>query len=145
MRVDLCLNPRQFKWAEVEALTPQLSDLLRRHAARAAYVFGSVRHDEANRLSDLDIAVLPPMALDDWLTYHGDLYDALSHLMHADNIDVVLLDRAPLALQAQVVGEGYRLFESADSVAFEAAVLVRYSDLAGREQKTGMPYGRMAR
>lgn len=100
-----------------------------RHQARAAYVFGSVLHDEANALSDLDIAVLPP-ALDDWLDYYGELYSALCKLFRADNIDLVLLDRAPLWLQARVVSEGYRLRETPNAADFEECVLTRYGDLA---------------
>lgn len=130
MRVDLCLNPKQFNLTEARELIPSVRQLLCRHDTLAAYLFGSTLRNETNALSDLDIAVLPPAALSDWLGYYTALYGALCKLFRADNIDLVLLDRAPLGLQARVVIEGQRLLDTPHAVDFEDHVLTRYSDLA---------------
>jgi uncharacterized protein YutE (UPF0331/DUF86 family)/predicted nucleotidyltransferase len=130
MRSDLCLNPRQFKRAEVEALLPQLVELMRQRQARAAYLFGSVLADETTNLSDLDIAVLPPPNVMDWLAYYGELYSALCQLFHADNIDVVLMDRVPLPLQASIAVKGRRLFDTPAAMDFEDRTLTLYGELS---------------
>jgi uncharacterized protein YutE (UPF0331/DUF86 family)/predicted nucleotidyltransferase len=130
MWVELCLNPKRFDPAEVRRLIPALRDLLRKHNVQGAYLFGSALQDRGSRLSDLDIAVLPP-DLRDWLGYYGDLYGDLCRLFQADNIDLVLLDRAPLPLQARVVLEGLRLLEGEDALNWEERVLARHADLAG--------------
>lgn len=69
MRPDLCLNPRIFRPDEVHQMLSPLRDLLCRHRVRAAYLFGSVLEQTANPPSDLDIAVLPPPDVDNWLVY----------------------------------------------------------------------------
>jgi uncharacterized protein YutE (UPF0331/DUF86 family)/predicted nucleotidyltransferase len=136
MRVDLCLNPRQFDPAQVREVIPALCDLLRRHDVRAAYLFGSALQGPVGPLSDLDIAVLPPPDLDDWLGYYSDLYGDLCQLFQADNIDLVLLNQAPLSLQARVVLDGLRLLDG-NGVADleEERILARYADLAGWRQE----------
>ena len=131
MRADLCLNPRQFSPAEVREAIPALRDLLRWRGARAAYLFGSAWQGTGNILSDLDIAVLPPSDLPDWLSYYNDLYAELCQLFQADNIDLVLLDRAPLPLQARIVLDGLPLLDGDGAADLEERVLARYIDLAG--------------
>lgn len=131
MRVDLCLNPKQFSAAEIREMIPALCDLLRRHDVRAAYLFGSALQDSASRLSDLDIAILPPPDLHDWLAYYNDLHEDLCQLFHADNIDLVSLDQAPLPLQARVVLDGLCILGGNDTRDLEERVLARHADLAG--------------
>jgi uncharacterized protein YutE (UPF0331/DUF86 family)/predicted nucleotidyltransferase len=132
MRVDLCLNPKRFSPAEVRKRIPALRTLLRRHNVQGAYLFGSALQDlrRGGRLSDLDIAVLPPPDLRDWLGYYGDLYRDLCRLFQADNIDLVLLDQAPLSLQIRVVLEGLRLLTGKGTADWEERVLARHADLA---------------
>ena len=102
MRNDLCLNPKQFNLSEIRAIKPLLSNLLAQHQVQAAYLFGSVLNESSHPLSDLDIAVLPPPNLPDWLNYSIDLYSDCQ-LFGADNIDLVLLNQAPLSLQARII------------------------------------------
>jgi len=135
MRVDLCLNPRQFSLAEVQEMIPALCDLLCRHDVQAAYLFGSVLQDLESRLSDLDIAVLPPPELHDWLTYYNDLHEDLCQLFQADNIDLVLLNQAPLSLQARVVLDGRRILAGNGVAGWEEQVLARHTDLAAWRQE----------
>jgi uncharacterized protein YutE (UPF0331/DUF86 family)/predicted nucleotidyltransferase len=132
-------------------MIPELRDLLRRHAARAAYLFGSALQDQASPLSDLDIAVLPPPGQPDWLTYYNDLHRELCQLFQADNIDLVLLDQAPLSLQARVILDGLRIlampcashgYGAAD---LEECVLARYADLAGWRQENWETTRQLAR
>lgn len=103
MRNDLCLNPQQFNLDQIRSLKPLLASLFAQHQVQAAYLFGSVLNAPTHSLSDLDIAVLPPPHLPNWLDYYSDLYSDLCQLLGADNIDLILLDQAPLSLQAQMI------------------------------------------
>ncbi len=131
MRRDGYLNPRQFYAEELARVVPSLRDLLRQHCVRAAYLFGSVVNPAVGLPGDLDIAVLPPVGLEDWLDYYTQLHGALCRLLEADNIDLVLLDRAPLSLQARVVVEGIRILHEDGAAVWEEQVLTRYADLDG--------------
>jgi uncharacterized protein YutE (UPF0331/DUF86 family)/predicted nucleotidyltransferase len=108
-----------------------LRDLLRRHAVRAAYLFGSALQETVGPLSDLDIAVWPPPDRPDWLSFYNDLHGELCRLFQADNIDLVLLDQAPLSLQARVVLEGLQILDGDGAADQEERVLARHADLAG--------------
>ena len=131
MRVDLCLNPKRFSPAEVREMIPALRELLCRHEAQGAYLFGSALQDHGSRLSDLDIAVLPPPDLRDGLSYYDDLHGDLCQLFQADNIDLVLLNQAPLALQTRVVLDGLCILNGKGASDWEERVLARHADLAG--------------
>jgi len=136
MRVDLCLNPKQFSPDEVREMIPALCDLLRRHRVQVAYLFGSALEDPGSRLSDLDIAVLPPPDRQDWFGYYDDLYAELCQLFQADNIDLVLLDQAPLSLQVHVVLEGLRILDgNGAATELEERILARHTDLVGWRQE----------
>ncbi|MCL0088319.1 DUF86 domain-containing protein [Dehalococcoidia bacterium] len=145
MRVDLCLNPKQFRAAEVREMIPALRDLLRRHDVRAAYLFGSALQDRGSCLSDLDVAVLPPPGLDDQLGYYSDLYGDLCQLFRADNVDVVLLNQADLALQARVVLEGHCILEGDGAADLEERVLARHADTAAWRQENWSVTRQLAR
>ena len=107
-----------------------MSDLLRSHGVRAAYLYGSVLQSTASRLSDLDIAVLLPPDPQGWTGRYGELHGDLCQLFEADNIDLVTLDQAPLSLQARVVLAGVRFLGEKDAAGWEERVLARYADLA---------------
>jgi len=134
MRVDLCLNPKQFSPAEIRERIPALCALLQKYDVRAAYVFGSALQSQGSRLSDLDLAVVPPPDLRDYLGYYNDVYGDLCQLFQADNIDLVLLNQAPLALQACVVVEGLCILNG-ERAELEESVLARHLDLAGWRQE----------
>lgn len=130
MRTDLCLNPREFTPEEVRQAIPRLCELLRGHGVRGAYLFGSALQGSGSRLSDLDIAVLPPPGLPDWVAYYGDVHSDLCRLFQADNVDLVLLNLAPVTLQARVVRTGLRILDGGAG-SWEERVLARHADLAG--------------
>jgi uncharacterized protein YutE (UPF0331/DUF86 family)/predicted nucleotidyltransferase len=136
MRTDLSLSPKQLTLEEVRQTLPELRGLLLQHNAQAAYLFGSVLDNGRSRLSDLDIAVLPPPDLADWFTYYNDLHADLCRFFQADNVDLVLLDQAPLPLQARVVLEGQLILQSGDYADhFSERVLARYNDTAAWRQE----------
>ena len=131
MRIEQCLRPKRFVLSQVREKIPVLRELLLRRKAQGAYLFGSVLQDLGNSMSDLDIAVLPPWDLKDWLGYYNDLHREICQLFQADNIDLVLLNRAPFTLKARVVLEGLCILCKGSAKAWEEGVLASYVDLAG--------------
>ena len=130
MHADLYLAPREFSREAIRRTLPDLRDLLSAHFVRQGYLFGSVLGSQTEPMNDLDIAVLPPVGLDDWFGYYNALHGDLCRLFQADNIDLVLLDQAPLRIQAQVVESGRRLLAANEAALdWEENVWSRYADL----------------
>ncbi|HEX6386469.1 MAG TPA: HepT-like ribonuclease domain-containing protein [Anaerolineae bacterium] len=130
------MSPKQLTLAEVQETLPELRALLLQHNVHAAYLFGSILDNGRSRLSDLDVAVLPPPDLADWFIYYNDLHAELCRFFQSDNVDLVLLDQAPLALQARVLLEGQLIIQGGDYAEhFSERILARYVDTAGWRQE----------
>jgi predicted nucleotidyltransferase len=100
-----------------------------------AYLFGSVAHGQADRLSDVDIAVL----LDEHLGDEEDVEQQLRFMGDLDEytdreVQVIILNRAPPLLAYQVVRHGILLYERSRSerIAFEVRTRKVYFDLKPR-------------
>ncbi len=85
---------------------------------RLAYLFGSHARGTAHGLSDVDLAVLLSTELS-----RAEMSDArlrlisdLIKLLHRNDVDLVILNRAPLLLRQQVLREGTLLFVVDDEV-----------------------------
>lgn len=132
MRVELCHAPKAFTRDEVLAQLSGVREIMQRHGARLAYLFGSVLHDAPRPLADLDIAVLPDLATYDWLRTYTDLYDDLCKLFQADNIDVLMLNEAPLPFRFAVVRDGLLVWapDDREALAFAEATVTTYNDTA---------------
>lgn len=91
------------------------------------YVFGSVARGTDSDSSDVDIAVYPsrPISLLDEVDLGGRLGQALGC-----EVDLVMLDRAPLWLQYRVLGDGQVVHsrDEAARVAFRARVEKAFLD-----------------
>lgn len=99
----------------------------------AVYLFGSQTTDKANKLSDIDVAVLFSEGLDDKqrfdlrLSMMGDV-GKISHFY--DNAEVIDLAKVPLALQYSAIAPRQELLvkNPARQAVFEAEVLSKYFD-----------------
>jgi predicted nucleotidyltransferase len=105
-----------------------LAPVFRKAGILVAYLFGSRARGDAQPHSDIDIAVLVDggLGLLDRSRLAGRVADAL----RVTNVDVVVLDDAPLELRGRVVQEGRAIF-SADEprrVAFEVQTRSLYFD-----------------
>lgn len=103
-----------------------------RTAVQLAYLYGSVARSQALPGSDVDVAVvlargLPPL---DTLRLELELELALIDAVGLPNVDVRVVNEAPLLLQGMVVTEGILLFarDEAARVAYEASTRNRYFD-----------------
>jgi predicted nucleotidyltransferase len=74
----------------------------------AAYLFGSVARGTSGPLSDVDIAVLLSDEVDPW-TVQLDLMSAIASAIGSSDVDVVVLNRAPVSLGYRVLRDGVLL------------------------------------
>jgi len=141
MRVELCHNPKAFTRDEVLAQLPGIQEIMQRHGARLAYLFGSVLHEAPRPLADLDIAVLPDLATYEWLRTYTDLYDDLCKLFQADNVDILMLNEAPLPFRFAVVRDGLLVWapDERAALAFAEATVAAYTCTEPAEVTTPPP------
>jgi predicted nucleotidyltransferase len=96
-----------------------------------AYLFGSTVRGEANCLSDIDIAVLFDNTLKEKEAFElqlkliGDLGD----LLKTNNVDLVVLNNAPLLLAFNIIRDGIILkSDEKKRVHFETRIMSQYLD-----------------
>ena len=97
----------------------------------AAWLFGSVARGEDRPESDVDVAILTSRAkagtlADLWLDLRADLTDAVGR-----EVDLVVLDDAPVDLTHRVLRDGVLLVDHDRSarIRFEVAVRNRFFDM----------------
>lgn len=92
--------------ASVVDLQDELRAVLeRRPEVLVAYLFGSVARGTSGPLSDVDVAVLLTDGVDQFATQLALMGDIASAI-RSDDVDVVVLDRAPVALAYRVLRDG---------------------------------------
>ena len=113
-------------------LNELLSDVFESNSVIVAYLFGSVAEGVARADSDIDFAVLLPdnMNADEQWKRQLNIMYSICEALHRDDVDVVVLNKAPLELQHQVLKHGKILYcsDGQARVDFEVAVLRRYFD-----------------
>lgn len=106
----------------------------KRPEVRLAYLFGSQASGKANRLSDVDVAVLTdPSRVKKNLPYgyKAEICTDLMKLLKTNRVDLVLLNSAPPFLRHQVFKTGKPLFirDHPARIRFETETLTRYLDV----------------
>jgi len=104
----------------------------KQECVRVAYLFGSHAKDTAGPLSDLDVAVL----LDERLNKQErfdlklKLINGIAFILKTDNLDIVVMNEAPLLLNYNIIKEGKILDskDEAERVRFETHILSQYLD-----------------
>ena len=116
---------------------PKVVDFLKnRQKVVFAYLFGSLAQDKVLPLSDIDIAI--------YLKEDGDLnkekmniLQDLIDLLGTEEIDLVLLNTAPLTLRARIVENKKILVDKEPFLrhSFESLVLREYFDFSKKEEE----------
>lgn len=100
-----------------------------------AYLFGGMTRDTATPLSDIDIAV--------YLSEDADpeeerleIVGRLVELLRTDEIDLVILNSAPLPLKARIIRDRHILTDKLPSLRhqFESLTLREYFDFSVKER-----------
>jgi hypothetical protein len=110
----------------------QVQESLMSEPVQIAYLFGSQARGDAGPLSDVDIAVLVPddVCRDDYTALQLRLATRLMRALKRDDVEVVILNRAPILLQHRIIRDG-RVLICRDELLrsrYEAYVLTRYFD-----------------
>ena len=115
-----------------------LSEVFAGEAVEIVYLFGSQARDDVGKISDVDIAILLPNESGTEECAQRQLYflDKLTSYLKSDDVDVVILNHAPLLLQHRIVRDGKVIFCSNDRkrVHYEARVIRDYLDFRYFEQ-----------
>lgn len=108
--------------------------LAARPEVRLAYLFGSAVYGRMNKLSDIDVAVLVDQehyeAHKSAFRYEIGLINDLTGALHTDQVDLVILNKAPPLLANQVISQGQLIFcrDERERIAFEVETKKRYLD-----------------
>ncbi len=78
----------------------------------ALYVFGTAAHNELKPLSDLDFGILLSSKLDRKavISKHLEMIGKFNDFFHTDEIDLVLMNNAPLNISYYIIRQGKLLF-----------------------------------
>lgn len=97
-----------------------------------AVLFGSLAKGTANKLSDVDIAVMvaPQFEDDSPYGYQATLTADLMQLLKRNDVDVVILNEAPIALRYQVLryGKFIHVWDKQARIQFQIDTINRYED-----------------
>jgi uncharacterized protein len=101
-----------------------------------AYLFGGLSQGEPKPLSDVDIAVY----LEDGanaLTTKLQLIGAITHVLGIDEVDVVILNEAPLSLVGRIQQSAQVLVDKDHNrrLAYESLIRREFADFQVQEQK----------
>lgn len=109
------------------------SKKLKEFKVALVYLFGSQAEGVSGKMSDIDIGVVfsdPKIASGNTLAIYNQLYDIFCVAFGSENLDIVLLERANLELNFDVVTHGKVLFEKSPDLRgdFEHRVTMLYAD-----------------
>lgn len=97
---------------------------------RLAYLFGSQARADAGPRSDVDLAVVLDPSTPSADARRDDLNARLMQLLHRNDVDLVLADRAPPLLRHRILRDGQCLFarDPLDATRFAVQTLHDYED-----------------
>lgn len=115
-----------------EATRRTLIATLDREPVAAAYLFGSQASATAGPLSDLDVGVLvmPSVAVGERFRLRLELIARAGRALRSGDVDLVVLNDAPVLLCHRVLRDGERLLERdrPTRVRFETRTILEYLD-----------------
>ncbi|HHV81932.1 TPA: nucleotidyltransferase domain-containing protein [bacterium] len=120
----------------IEELIPNAQDILERHPNIIfAYLFGGLAKGRISPVSDIDIAVYLTN-VDDILEVKLEILSLLSDTLNTDEIDLVILNTAPLPLRARIIQNKKVLVDKDPALrySFESLVLREYFDFSIKER-----------
>lgn len=124
--------------AKIKSLCDERSDIA------AVFLFGSFGTENETRFSDIDLAVLFYQGCVPDLREEMNLADLFSVALARDDVDLVVLNKAPLALRYRAAAEGELIFERdyAYTSDFLAATYKFFLDYDIDRRRLAMEYNR---
>jgi len=120
----------------IEELIPEAQGILERHPNIIfAYLFGGLAKGRISPVSDIDIAVYLTN-VDDILEVKLEILSLLSDTLNTDEIDLVILNTAPLPLRARIIQNKKVLVDKDPALrySFESLMLREYFDFSIKER-----------
>ena len=120
----------------IEELIPEAQGILERYPNIIfAYLFGGLAKGRISPVSDIDIAVYLAN-VDDILEVKLEILSLLSDTLNTDEIDLVILNTAPLPLRARIIQNKKVLVDKDPALrySFESLVLREYFDFSIKER-----------
>ncbi len=118
---------------DLKELESKLREYARKKGLEALYLFGSTVSGKRTPLSDIDIAVLLPKDIpeEEYFALRLEMIAELADLLGTDEIDLVILNRAPPLLVHRVVTRGKLVYARDDLLRtrFEARAIQEYLDI----------------
>ncbi len=117
----------------ITQITENLKDFFsKREEIQFAIIFGSLAKGTANKLSDVDIAVMvdPHFVDTSPYGYHATLTADLMQKLKRNDVDVIMLDEAPILLRYQVLRYGNFIYirDKQARIQFQVDTLNQYDD-----------------
>jgi len=100
------LSRTQKKIAVDDHLEELRAYLVAQSVVAAAFIFGSYGTEYQNPLSDLDIAILLKPESDMGFDTSGPIASSLAGIVGEDDVNVIVLNTAPITLQHEVLSTG---------------------------------------
>lgn len=117
---------------DLTKLEEELVQYAREHQVSALYLFGSAAQGALTPLSDLDVAVFLPESVppEEYFDRRLQMTLDLMELLRDNEIDLVILNHAPLLLKYKVVTTGKLLYSRNERTLkhFELRALTEYLD-----------------
>lgn len=115
-----------------DKLSAKLEPTFRAYGVQLAYLFGSQVTGQAGPLSDFDFGVLLRATLSPSERFHQrlSLIAELIGVLHAQHIDLVVLDEAPPAIRFSIIKHGQVIYNEDERVRvhFEVKTMNEYFD-----------------
>jgi len=117
---------------DLEEAIKKLKKLFREKSVPIAYLFGSYICGAVDTASDVDIAVFLEKKGEKLYSSFREILLEVRGALGTERFDLVLLDRAPLSLQFEIVSRGRLIYSRSDELlnAFEMNVIRRFQDTA---------------
>jgi predicted nucleotidyltransferase len=97
-----------------------------------AVLFGSLAKGKANKMSDVDIAVMVDPKFDKSFPfgYQAELTTDLMQVLKRDDVDVVILNKIPIALKHQILRYGKFIYirDKQARIKFQVDTINQYED-----------------
>lgn len=118
---------------DVMALLPKAVELLERRGVVVAYLFGSYARGSQGPMSDLDLAVLLSASIpsSEYLDQRLEILAEVTRVLRTDEVDLVVLNEAPIELAFRIISEGKLLYCTDDlaRARFQARNMILYFDI----------------
>ncbi|MBC7320481.1 nucleotidyltransferase domain-containing protein [bacterium] len=122
--------------SNIEELILKAKDILEKHNSIIfAYLFGGLAKGRISPISDIDIAVYL-RETENLLEVKLEILSLLSEVLNTDEIDLVILNTAPLPLKARIIQNKKVLVDKDPSLrySFESLTLREYFDFSIKER-----------